>query len=421
VDEHEAVRPSGRLVRGVTVDRERPAADRDAGSAGGLYQGRSLRLAELDDETLRLWASLEDRVLEPNAFLSPRFVIPALRHLESPRAAARARLVFVERRGAGRAEMVAAGVFVPVLSGRRFPLPHLKAYRSPHSYLTGILLDREFAEPAATTLFALLRRQPWTGHGVEFEDWPADAPARLVVVAAARCHAEWWESWRSHRAILVPVAAGDAYLAARLSRSRAKSLRRSRRRLEKVGRVDWRCLKGHEVDKRCIETFLRLEHGGWKARRGSSLLSSAQHATFFRDMTDGFGAEGRLFFTELLVDGNVIASTSHFVSGGVGFSFKIGWDTRYAGMTPGYLSEVELVRQAPLHCADLKFIDSGTSPGSFIEELWGDRRPLAAGVFATTALGRLVARAMGGLRGVRDRAWRRDRPTLRFRPDRPCS
>jgi hypothetical protein len=127
-------------------------------------------------------------------------------------------------------------------------------------------------------------------------------------------------------------------------------------------------------------------------------------------MTGRFSADGRLFFTELLLDDTVIASTSNLVSDGAGFAFKIGWDARYARMAPGYLNEVEFIRHMPASCGDLSFIDSGTSPGSFIEELWVSRRALVSGVFTTSALGDVAARAIGTLRRVRNRWWRRDAP-----------
>jgi hypothetical protein len=266
-----------------TVSADTELREEAAISAASPYYGRSLRILELDDRTQAMWAALEDHALEPNAFLSPRFVLPALRHLGPAHAAARARLVFILWRNSGDLEMVGAGLFVPALPGRRLPLPHSSAYRSPHSYLTGVLLHREHAEPAARVLFAFLRLQPWVGHGVEFDDCPVGgAQARLVMAAAAQCHVRWWESSRNRRAVFDPAAGGEPYLAAYLSRSRTKSVRRCRRQLEQLGRLSWRLIRGPEVDDRCIETFLRLEHSGWKASQGSSVLSSPQQEAFFR-------------------------------------------------------------------------------------------------------------------------------------------
>lgn len=368
------------------------------------YPVRSLRFAELDAGTLEAWRSLEGRALEANAYLSPHHVVPAVRHLARPGEVENVRFLFVERETAGDRGLVGACVLAHANPRRAFPLPHLRAYRSPHSYLSGFLIDREEAEPAIRALLSFLCRQRWVAHGVDLEDYPAEGrQAALVAKIAAQLGLTWSERKSTLRASFVPAEGGDDYLAARLSPRRAKNLRRSRRLLESQGRVKWRLLMAHEVDDACIDRFIRLEHEGWKAEQGSSLLSHEAHETFFRATMRSFGGDGRLFFTELLVDDDVIASTSNFLSGGIGFAFKVGWSPRYAKIGPGFFNEVEFVRHAPALCAGIPFIDSGAEPDSFIEELWPGRRRLVSGVLATTAIGSAVARGVHKLREAR--AW----------------
>jgi Acetyltransferase (GNAT) domain len=94
-------------------------------------------------------------------------------------------------------------------------------------------------------------------------------------------------------------------------------------------------------------------------------------------MVARFDADGhRALFTELRVDGRAVASTCNFVSGPMGFAFKVGWDPEHRKLGPGMLNEVEFIRHARSHCADLISFDSGASADSFINRLWPERRDL---------------------------------------------
>jgi hypothetical protein len=150
------------------------------------------------------------------------------------------------------------------------------------------------------------------------------------------------------------------------------------------------------------------------------LRSRPEQEAFFREMAEGFRGEGRLFFTELTIGQAVVASTCNLISGNTGFAFKIGWDPRYAKGSPGVLNEIEFVRAAPSLFPSLEAVDSGASEGSFIEELWTDRWPLASGAFATTPLGRAVLATTGRLRGYGRQAkalWHTMRATTASRTD----
>jgi len=381
-----------------------PAAENsgtEPGRARVPYRVRAVALGELDSGTARSWEALEERALEPNAFLSPHFVIPAVRHLGSRDSGDEPLCVFVEKVGAGPAETVGAGVFVPHRPIRWFPMRHLQAFRSPHSYLSGLLLDRGDAEGAARALLRALPSVAPSAHGVVLEDCSAEGAQRDVLAGVAtESGARWQEADRSCRAVFVPSEGGPGYVDAHFGRRQAKNARRLRRRLEERGRVGWRAVFGRDVDDACVERFLQLEHMGWKGQRGSSLRSMPAHEAFFREMVGGFRESGRVFFTELLLDDDVIASTANLISGNVGFAFKIGWHSDYAAQAPGLLNEVEFIQAAPAVCGHLAYIDSGAGQGSFIDEMWVGRRVLSSGVYATTALGRTAATAVGALTAV---------------------
>jgi hypothetical protein len=120
-------------------------------------------------------------------------------------------------------------------------------------------------------------------------------------------------------------------------------------------------------------------------------------------MTAGFRADGDLFFTELLLDGQAIASSCNLCSGPDGFAFKVAFDPCFAKYGPGLLNELGFLKALEQGVDRFRFIDSGAAPGSFIEELWPDRVPLYSGAVALGRISRSAARAADALSRTRRR------------------
>lgn len=371
-------------------------------NAADRFKVRVARFHELSPEILSAWERLEERALEGNAYLSRHFVVPAMRHLSLPEETRDALFVFVEKRGGVAEGLAGAGVFVRSNGTRRFPLPHLRAYASPHSYLSGILADRDEAEGAVRAFFRFFcgKGAPW--YGVEFENLSSEGrQAVKVAEAAGESGAVWMEHAASRRAVFHPAEGGEEYIRRNFSPHRMKILRQALRRLEEKGGVSWKAFRGTEVADPVVERFLAVEHAGWKADGGTSLRSRPAHEAFFREMVCGFRKTGNLFFTELSLDGLPVALTSNLVSGGAGFAFKIGAHRDYARFSPGALNETEFIRRAPRLFGDLEFVDSGAEDGSFIEQYWTRRRALSSGIFGTTPVGRKVLSGVRLLRRVK--------------------
>jgi hypothetical protein len=363
---------------------------------------RVLQLTDLDAGTIERWDSLGERALEPNAYLSPWFILPALRCIYSEFQKRNTLFFFVERPSLFGSDFVGAGIFMQARGELSFPLPHLKSFRSDHSYLTGFLVDRDEGEAALRALFDFFGRNGSQWHGLDFEDMPSGgAQAELVFRMAQEFGCSWHERMRASRAVFVPMKGGDTYLQTHLSTHRLKRLRQAWRRLERKGNVEWKMLYGPEVTASHIESFLDLEHRGWKAEKGTSIRSRQSHEGFFREMVENFRKRGCLFFTELLLDEAVIASTSNLVSGGAGFAFKVGWDPHHADTSPGLMNELAFVRGVAGPCRNLAYIDSGAESGSFVDFLWSGRRTLSSGIFGITPLGRFVLSGTDRLRTMK--------------------
>ena len=346
---------------------------------------RTVHLEDVDPGLASAWDDLESRAIEPNAYLSPHFILPALRHLGTEQESL---VVLVEKSDLGASRLIGVGVFSICAPTIRFPLRHLQAYRSRHSYLTGMLVDREHAESAIGSFLDFVSDSPFGLHGVEFSKWPIDRPINAAWRNAALARGIPCYDYRhSPRAVLFPAQAGNAYVERHLSSSRRKDLRRRMRRLEERGKVGWRVIAGQDISDACLERFLVLEHLGWKGERGTSLRSRTADEAFFREMTLNLARTGRVVFTELLVGDEVIASTVNLISGRAGFAFKLGRHPDFEWAAPGIVNEVELIRRAPELFHTIDHLDSGAVPGSFLDELWEGRRLLASVAFGTTRLG----------------------------------
>jgi hypothetical protein len=138
-------------------------------------------------------------------------------------------------------------------------------------------------------------------------------------------------------------------------------------------------------------------------------------------MVAGFAAERRVLFTELTLDGVAIAAACNFVSGRLGFAFKIGWNPELRAYSPGWLHEVEFMRNAGTLLRDLEYIESGATTDSYINELWLERRPLATLSIPLRLGGSLAMSGMTSLRFMKRRlsacaAWLLPGPARRRQP-----
>lgn len=364
------------------------------------FDVRVVAPSELSSRDRQAWIELESRAAEPNAYLSPHFVLPAARYLDPHN---QPLLFLTERVVCGQRDLIGVAVLQRSPATRLFPVGHLVAYQSRHTFLSGLLLDREWVHDALAALLEHIRCEP-SHRGLELPEMWADgslaqALGELDIGACLHQDVE-----RGQRAVLRPADAGPKMLQAALGK-RMKDLDRRMRRLNERGEVGWRYHREGGIPDNSVEAFLTLEHAGWKGEQGSSMRSAPADERFFREVVTGFGAEGRALFLELTLDGEAIASISNFISGSVGFGFKIGWNPAFKAFSPGVLNEVEFIREAPQAFADISYFDSGASANSFMDALWPVRRPLATATVPTSSVARLMTDSASSARHFK-RGWR---------------
>jgi CelD/BcsL family acetyltransferase involved in cellulose biosynthesis len=375
----------------IEMDEERSLVSRNAA------QARLLRRSEIDDTFVREWRSLAGRSVSPNPFLDPAFVLPAideLPDLPDP--------VFIAVESSN-GTLTGLGIFEEVSSSRRMPIAHLRAWQTPHTYLDGLLLDRDSADQAMAAIWSLLLEPGNRWHGVEFPRLKqGDALDSILEQSADQAHIDWQDGrlWTRAALNLDVAAEGESSLSA--STKRAKSLRRGWHELQRHGAVEFRIV--HESDEipDATSNFLFLEALGWKAASGTAVDCCPQQRRFFERMVQLFAADDRAFFSQITIDSRPIATVAHLVSGAGAFAYKLGWDPQFERGCPGYQLKAKLAEHASLIPAGVEWVDSCASEGSFIEHVWSGRTTLRNRMFVTSRAGSVIASVLGGLRGIRD-------------------
>ncbi|MFT6395841.1 MAG: CelD/BcsL family acetyltransferase involved in cellulose biosynthesis [Bradymonadia bacterium] len=346
------------------------------------------------DEFVGEWRHLEDHSVEGNAFLSPDFILPAVRHLTP-----KTRVVTLAVRQ--DEDLVGLGVFEELAPTLRIPVVHYRAYRCEHTYMSGLLVRDGHVANVANALFAWFRARRRVIGAVEFFARSAEGPLAVALQEASVANRCGWVEYEAfERATVSPSLITDELLTQVWSKNQRNKARRYARDLGRMGEVSYRTVFNRDGWDAPTNKFIELESMGWKGEADSAIASARYREAFYREMVDGFARRGKSYFSQLRCGEQVVATSTNFVSGSVGFGFKIGWHSEFADASPGTLHEHEYIRTSATDLAGVRFVDATADPGSFVDKIWPHRRSMTSGAFAT---GRASALLLRNLRKVADR------------------
>ncbi|MDX6748503.1 GNAT family N-acetyltransferase [Geminicoccaceae bacterium 1502E] len=337
------------------------------------------------------WRDLAAEALESNVFYEPGMLLEALRHLRGLRAW-QIVLVFRGSRLVGLFPLQRARLG----GGTRLVLELLQ---HPHSFLHTPLVHRDHAGSAIDAWLGWCRHDSGAAL-VLCSRITVDGPvARLLRERLDSAGGDSIELRRYERPLLEPQGDPEAYLRRVLSSERRRQLRRRRALLGEQGALAVRVLGAGEEPAAWIDAFLALEASGWKGRKGTALACNEDHARFFRAMVGDLHGRGQALLSGIQQEGRWLAMSCHFRAAcpdGGAFWFKPAFDEEHAKLSPGVLLETELIRLLRERFADVRWIDSCTSPDNeLMGRLWSGRRAIATLALAVPALrGRLALRAM---------------------------
>ena len=289
--------------------------------------------------------------------------------------------------------LVGLTIVSPTWGNRDLPLPHLEAFRSDYTALDGILLDIEYAESAAEALFDFIQNSSWHGLGFEVTHVGSEQ-ANLLQKVADRRGIEWSEQYRWQRAVMPRSTAQNNYEMTAISRNRHKKLCRKQRRLKRCGRYEFRIHREPIDCMHAAEHFLELEAMGWKGENRSAMTCDRDRRDFYLKMVFDFARPGRIFFTDIVLNGQLIPLSCNLLSAASAFAFKIGWNSKFGVYSPGLLNAFEKTQAMSSELSDLSLFDSSAQPGSYLEQIWPDRISCAKGQFICSSMGRAAAFAV---------------------------
>lgn len=334
----------------------------------GNLTAREVLLNELNGEFIKEWERLAKCSMHPNPFLHPHFILSQAKHL-SPSGGFSLWVVENSNR-----EIVLLTATRPVNASSHIPFPHLNDHISAYQFQGGMLVDGTVSRLAILTYLHFLKSTRFR-HGMVMNSVCVDSQfAETVYTSAAltgfQVHLN--HIWPRACLNLNEVDRSQVFDTC-LSRNRRKSLRRAYTKLERRGAVEFRVIsEAHEVPA-AVTRFLDLEQRGWKRDTGTAMACDPAHRAFFEDFANAIAAERGILFGELLVGGNVIASTCNLIAGKTLFAFKIGWDSAYREGSPGAWAEIELANYVAAMMPEIELMDSCSTPGSYLDHLWPHR------------------------------------------------
>lgn len=326
------------------------------------------------------WEALSAEATEPNVFLEPWFLQPALVCFG---AGQRLRFVLVYENDGGVGDVLQG--FFPletVDSYRGVPLRHFRVWIHEYCFLATPLLRRGSELACLGAFFDWLKDQDAC-----FMSWElvnGDGPFfRALMETVGGRHLESFLHAAASRALLRPKGDVESYLDQALSKRSRKDLRRRERRLAELGSVEFASLEGTDQLDAWIEEFLQVEASGWKGRNGTAMQCTPGVRRFFQDAAREAGRRGRLGMHALRVAGQPVAMQCDFLADDGAFAFKIAHDEAHAACAPGVLLEIENIRRCHAK-SQPSWTDSCAKPSNELSNrLWLDRRTLVDFVAAS--------------------------------------
>jgi len=155
--------------------------------------------------------------------------------------------------------------------------------------------------------------------------------------------------WKDTGSPWVPIGESPndtwATFEARISSSRQASIRRARKRAEKLGNLEFQIIspKPDELGDYLREVF-HVEAAGWKGREGSAMLSKPSLKHFFTKYSHAVAQLGLLRLCFCRINGKAVATQLAVQYANRFWLLKIGYDEDWARCSPGILLTHETIR-----------------------------------------------------------------------------
>lgn len=335
-----------------------PASARDAGAARALVP-----LTAIDPGQ---WRALAQRAVEPNGYYLPAWELAV-----SATARGRSNASALPAFDGSSTRLIGLMPVISLWRAWKIPLPAL-ASAHPYGTLCSPLIDGDAPIEAATRLLQQAREAG--AHALVLTDVALDGAAMNAlkqVLDRAGLKPRILSSYI--RASLDATQDGETLLREALGAKKLKELRRQRHRLEEHGPVVFEVARKPDEIGPALDTFLQLEAGGWKGKRGTALVQHAGDATFIRRAVPALAETAQCEIVTLRAGTTAVAAGIVLRHQDRAFFFKLGVDERFAKYSPGVQLTLELTRHL---CADPAIASADSTASAdhpMINPIWRGR------------------------------------------------
>lgn len=329
------------------------------------------------------WRDLSTRCLEPNVFLEPAVALSAARHLGSGR---RVKFLLVWDGASMGGRRMLVGLCPIQHPGCSMPAPFVRFWLHNQATLGAPLIDRARANEALDAILTWSKSATPNAVGLTLPLLSLDGPTvKLLNTLAIRKGLDLRFLDRHDRAVLRRANALDWHPEKSTSSKRWKTLRKTRRRLERKGDVTFRVFHKPSDISVALADFFELESKGWKGRRGTALACASRTTAFAQAMTATLSDEEKCRIVRLALCGEPIAMGIVLISRDQAYFWKICYDENYAEFSPGVLLTLELTR-ALLEDRKIVATDScACANHPMIDHIWSERMSVGDAFIALDA------------------------------------
>ncbi|WP_420960623.1 type IV secretion system effector crotonyl transferase BspF [Brucella sp. IR073] len=291
-------------------------------------------LEELDHLTFRS--------IEPNIFVNPRFLAPAMPRLDDRQV----RFMVMRDENETRSRLRFLMPYTIERPGLAVSAPIIRAWATPFGPQGTPLIDRDDPIGVLEDLFDILSRKHLKMPEVlVLPDMRANGPvAQLIRAIALGRNLPITSIERAERPFLESQMEGDAYLRHAIGSHHRRDYARLWRKLAGQGTLTYSVARSPEEVRRRCEDFLALEASGWKGKRGTAMAVDRYRAAFAREAVNRLAERDLTRIHTLELDGRVIAILIVFVESGEAWTWKTAYDESLSAYSPGTLLMIEVVK-----------------------------------------------------------------------------
>lgn len=188
------------------------------------------------------------------------------------------------------------------------------------------------------------------------------------------------------RALFASIEGDWETFLAGLSGKLRGNIRRYRKRAEALGEVSLDVSDGGDRLDELLDEGLRLEASGWKAEKGTAILSDPATEHFYRETARWAAEQGLLALAFLRIDGKAVAFSFGLETADGQYLLKLGQDAELEKLGLGTLMMAEMVSRAFALGLSVTEFMGGSDP---YKKRWatGSRELLRTRAFAPTPAG----------------------------------